>query len=62
MQLWNDYNGYITKFVGVLLIFSYALIFASYNELNELLVSYSRAYRVEPSFKSKIVMLMSRVN
>jgi hypothetical protein len=36
-------------------------MFASYNELNKLLMSYSRAYRVESSFKSKLIMLTSLV-
>jgi hypothetical protein len=43
----------------VLLVF-YVLMFASYNELNELFMSYLRAYGVESSFKSKLVMLMSQ--
>jgi hypothetical protein len=38
------------------------LKFASYNELNELLMSYSRANRVEPSFKSKLGMSTSQAD
>jgi hypothetical protein len=41
MKLWNDYRCSITKFIGVLLVFLYMLMFASYNKLNELLVSLS---------------------